>query len=101
MTAAAIRLQRILTAAERRLEGMARSRLERRVAAADRTLDAVLDDPVAAPETAAGAESAFQAAYDAYFAAAGRAWWPDTVADGARHEARPGTEAEAGLQADI
>ena len=88
------RLQRILTAAERRLDDRTRARLERQLTAANRTLDAALDDPAAAPETMAAAESAFQDAYSAYFAATGHAWWPDTAAEGARYEARPEPEAE-------
>jgi hypothetical protein len=87
-------LQRILTAAERRVDTRTRARLERQLTAANRALDAALDDPAATPQTVAAAESAFQDAYNAYFAATGRAWWPDTAADGARHEARPEPEAE-------
>ena len=90
------RLQRSLTAAERRLNTRTRSRLERQLTAANRALDVALDDPAAAPETVAGAESAFQDAHHAYFAATGHAWWPDTAADGARPEARPEPEAETG-----
>ena len=89
------RLQRILTDAERRLDNRTRARLERQLTAANRALDAALDDPAATPQTRAAAESAFQDAHDAYFAATGHAWWPDTAADGARHQARAEPEAEA------
>ena len=88
------RLQRVLTAAERRLDDRTRARLERQLTAANQTLDAALNDPAAAPETVADAETAFQDAYNAYFAATGHAWWPDTAAESARHEARPEPEAE-------